>query len=143
MHRFDRFLAGGRSDPKTTPPELSLSAPIRCRCTELHAVEALRASLNVMRAAQRGYVLIIAVTSPEPVEAARLANAVAETYLVDKLDARLEAANGPRSGSATGWSGCERSFANPRKPSRNSAPSTALYRAAARRSANSNCLSSI
>ena len=44
--------------------------------------------------------LTIAVTSPDPAEAARLANAVAETYLVDKLDARLEAAK-----RASAWLG--------------------------------------
>ena len=52
-------------------------------------IEALRECLQVARAPQRGYMLTIAVTSPDPAEAARLANAVAETYLVDKLDARL------------------------------------------------------
>ena len=44
--------------------------------------------------------LTIAVTSPDPEEAARLANAVAETYLVDKLDARLDAAK-----RASAWLG--------------------------------------
>jgi len=78
--------------PKTTPPELSVAGPDTIPASELHAVEALRDSLNVARAAQRSYVLTIAVTSSEPEEAARLANAVTETYLVDKLDARLEAA---------------------------------------------------
>src|SRR3954451_14536860 len=78
--------------PKTAPPELSVAGPDTIPASELHAVEALRDSLNVARAAQRSYVLTIAVTSSEPEEAARLANAVTETYLVDKLDARLEAA---------------------------------------------------
>ena len=67
---------------------------------ELRAIEALRESLQVARAPQRGYMLTIAVTSPDPAEAARLANAVAETYLVDKLDARLEAAK-----RASAWLG--------------------------------------
>lgn len=67
---------------------------------ELHAVERLREALHVTRAPQRGYVLTIAVTSPDPVEAARLTNAVAETYLVDKLDSRLDSAK-----RASAWLG--------------------------------------
>ena len=59
---------------------------------ELTAIETLKNGLNVTRAAQEGFVLAIAVTSPDPAKAARLANAVADTYLVDKLDTRFEAA---------------------------------------------------
>src|SRR5262249_14691019 len=60
--------------------------------TEIAAIEALNGSLSVSRAAQYGFVLGISVTSPDPAKAARLANAVAETYLLDKLDTRFEAA---------------------------------------------------
>jgi polysaccharide biosynthesis transport protein len=59
---------------------------------EIAAVEALKGSLSASRVAQYGFVLGISVTSPDPAKAARLANAVAETYLVDKLDTRFEAA---------------------------------------------------
>jgi succinoglycan biosynthesis transport protein ExoP len=82
--------SGGETEPSTLKPlDLGNDA---IPAAELRAIEALRASLQVGRAAQRGFVLTIAVTSPDPAEAARLANAVAETYLVDKLDARFEAA---------------------------------------------------
>ncbi len=89
-----------QSDPKTTAAEPIGVGTEAIPVPELRAIEALKASLNVTRAAQRGFVLTIAVTSPDPAEAARLANAVAETYLVDKLDARLEAAK-----RASAWLG--------------------------------------
>ena len=87
-------------DPKSAAPEPPVAGRDAIAAPELRAVEALRDALSVTRAPQRGYLLTIAVTSPDPVEAARLANAVAETYLVDKLDARLEAAK-----RASAWLG--------------------------------------
>ena len=57
----------------------------------LHAIGSLRRALDVSRV-QRTYVLSISVTSEDPTKAARLANAVAEAYIVDQLDARYEAA---------------------------------------------------
>ena len=62
------------------------------RAAELQTVETLQASLKVARAAQAGYVLAISVTATDPAKAARLANAVADAYLVDQLDTRFEAA---------------------------------------------------
>lgn len=59
---------------------------------EAQAIEALKGSVSVSRAARLGFVLGISVTSPDPGRAARLANAIADAYLVDKLDARFEAA---------------------------------------------------
>src|SRR5438132_545304 len=59
---------------------------------ELRAIEALKAAVSVSRVAQHGYVLAISVTATDPARAARLANAVADAYLVDKLDTRFEAA---------------------------------------------------
>ncbi len=99
--RSDRSLAGRtkRSEDDRARSRLGVGTDA-IPAPELRAVEALKASLNVTRAAQRGFVLTIAVTSPDPAEAARLANAVAETYLVDKLDARLEAAK-----RASAWLG--------------------------------------
>src|SRR5262249_25386442 len=55
------------------------------------ATEALKGAVSVARAGQ-GYVLAISVTNPDPHKAARLANAVADAFLVDKLDTRFEAA---------------------------------------------------
>lgn len=59
---------------------------------ELGPIAALKGAISVSRVAQRGYVLGISVTDPDPTRAAQLANAVADAYLVDKLDARFEAA---------------------------------------------------
>jgi succinoglycan biosynthesis transport protein ExoP len=59
---------------------------------ELRAIEVLKSAVKVTRVAQQGYALAISVTSPDPVRAAKLANAVSDAYLVDKLDTRFEAA---------------------------------------------------
>jgi exopolysaccharide transport family protein len=59
---------------------------------ETAVVEALKGSVSVSRAARLGFVLGISVTSPDPERAARLANAIADAYLVDKLDTRFDAA---------------------------------------------------
>jgi capsular exopolysaccharide synthesis family protein len=59
---------------------------------ELRAVGALKGALKVTHPAKQRYVLAISVTSPDPNQAARLANAVSEAFLVDKLDTRFEAA---------------------------------------------------
>jgi polysaccharide biosynthesis transport protein len=72
--------ASDRSAWQSIPPE------------ELRAIEGLKGAISVSRVAQQGHVLAIAVTSPDPERAARLANAVADAYLVDKLDTRFEAA---------------------------------------------------
>ena len=55
------------------------------------AVSRLRAALKVTRNSQ-SYVLDISVISEDPGKAAQLANAVADAYLLDQLDARFEAA---------------------------------------------------
>ncbi len=56
-----------------------------------NSVERLKSAVSVSRAGQ-GYVLAISVTSTDPQRAARLANAVADAFLVDKLDTRFDAA---------------------------------------------------
>lgn len=73
----DSNAAPGSSD--AFPPEV------------LSAVGHLRNALEVTRL-QRTYVIGISVTSQDPIKAARLANAVAEAYVVDSLNARYEAA---------------------------------------------------
>ena len=60
-------------------------------------VNGLRGALAVSRAG-RAQVLNIAITWDDPVRAAQLANAVADAYVVDQLDARLESAK-----RASGW----------------------------------------
>lgn len=54
-------------------------------------VENIKNSVIVARAGQ-AYVLNVSLTSADPAKAARLANAVADAYVVDKLDARFDAA---------------------------------------------------
>jgi succinoglycan biosynthesis transport protein ExoP len=67
---------------------------------ELPVVRALSSGLKVTRSEGDGNVLTISYTSPDPAQSARLSNEIAAAYLVDKLDARLEAAN-----RATAWLG--------------------------------------
>jgi succinoglycan biosynthesis transport protein ExoP len=74
---------------KRPPPP---AGPEARATAEMDAVEALQGSLKVKPVAREGYVIAISVTSPDPGRAARLANAVANAYLVDKLDTRFEAA---------------------------------------------------
>jgi polysaccharide biosynthesis transport protein len=60
-------------------------------------IDNLRSALTVKRDGQ-GYVIEISINSSDPVKAARLANDVADAFVVDKLDARFEAAK-----RASGW----------------------------------------
>lgn len=57
----------------------------------LRAITTLKTSLEVARI-NRTYVITVSVTSEDPDKAARLANAIADTYVVDQLDARYDAA---------------------------------------------------
>ena len=63
----------------------------------IDGINRLRGALGVSRSGQ-GQVLNIAITWDDPVRAAQLANAVADAYVVDQLDARLESAK-----RASGW----------------------------------------
>jgi capsular exopolysaccharide synthesis family protein len=95
---FDRILASvgplfgkdGDGNAPTSPraPAEIGSIPIN----ELRAIEALKSSVSVTRSNQLSYVLTISVTSPSSERAAHLANAIADAYLVDKLDTRFDAA---------------------------------------------------
>jgi polysaccharide biosynthesis transport protein len=62
-----------------------------------NGINGLRGALNISRNGQ-GQVLNISITWDDPVRAAQLANAVADAYVVDQLDARLESAK-----RASGW----------------------------------------
>jgi len=57
----------------------------------INGINSLRGGLAVSRSGQ-AQVLNIAITWNDPVRAAQLANAVADAYVVDQLDARLESA---------------------------------------------------
>jgi len=63
----------------------------------MSGVSRLRGSLMVSRAGQ-AQVLNISITWDDPVRAAQLANAVADAYVVDQLDARFDSAK-----RASGW----------------------------------------
>src|SRR5262249_19317753 len=73
-------------DAKTTEAELIQNA-----------IGRLSGALGVKRSGQ-AYVLDISITWPRPTVAGQLANAVADAYLVDQLDARFDAAK-----RASGW----------------------------------------
>ena len=63
----------------------------------IDGINRLRGALGVSRSGQ-GQILNIAITWEDPVRAGQLANAVADAYVVDQLDARLESAK-----RASGW----------------------------------------
>jgi exopolysaccharide transport family protein len=57
----------------------------------ISTIENVKQAVGVTRAGQ-AYVLSVTFTSADPAKAARLANAVADAYVVDKLDARFDSA---------------------------------------------------
>ena len=63
----------------------------------LDGINSLRGALAVSRSGQ-AHVLNISITWDDPARAAQLANAVADAYVVDQLDARFESAK-----RASGW----------------------------------------
>src|SRR6202049_1495911 len=88
LFSFLRSLFSASPAPEAKPP----AAPTEPIAPDvLRAIGRLRGALDVQRV-QRTYVISIAVTSEDPVKAARLANAIADAFIVDKLDARYEAA---------------------------------------------------
>ena len=84
--------------PKTTPGEA------QSKDDQASAEEAIADGINRLRGALsvsssgRADILNIAVTWEDPLRAAKLANAVADAYVVDQLDARLKSAK-----RASGW----------------------------------------
>jgi succinoglycan biosynthesis transport protein ExoP len=81
-------VPGASAEPKTEPrtTEDAVIPP-----DVMTSVNRVRGAIAVGRAGQ-GYILSISATSVDPERAARLANAVADSYVVEKLDARFEAA---------------------------------------------------
>jgi uncharacterized protein involved in exopolysaccharide biosynthesis len=63
-----------------------------------NGINNLRGALAISRTSGDAQVINITITWDDPVRAAQLANAVADAYVVDQLDARLEAAK-----RASGW----------------------------------------
>jgi exopolysaccharide transport family protein len=72
-------LAAGRPDDGPIPADV------------LSSTNALKSALSVTRVGI-GYVLVISITAADPARAVRLANAVGNAFVLDKLDARFEAA---------------------------------------------------
>src|SRR5205085_10851116 len=58
---------------------------------ETVSIEALMGATTVTRVGE-GYILSVGVTSIDPARAARLSNAIADAFIVEKLDARFESA---------------------------------------------------
>jgi succinoglycan biosynthesis transport protein ExoP len=88
---------------------------------ELASTGALMGAVAVQRIGE-GSILAISVTSVDPKRAARLANAVADAYIVEKLDARFDAAK-----RASAWLGDR--LVELRKQLHNSEEAVAKFRA--------------
>ena len=84
------LLAHSRGRASDNPSEPDQN-PVNIEEARLHAAaEALRTNMGANRVA-RTMVLKISYTSPDREKAAQIANAYAETYLADQLDAKVEA----------------------------------------------------
>ena len=81
---FDRATDNSKGEPiQTGDPIISYKV--------MASIEALRVATGVQRSGQ-AHVFGISLTSTDPVRAAKLANAIASAYVVDKLDSSFEAA---------------------------------------------------
>ncbi|MBG0811720.1 polysaccharide biosynthesis tyrosine autokinase [Methylosinus sp. H3A] len=90
---FDRLrgLLSRDAPPPATPGRRAPKSPPEGAAEAIASVEMVKLAIAVARAGQ-AYVINVSFTSSDPEKAARLANAVADAYVVDKLDARFEAA---------------------------------------------------
>jgi polysaccharide biosynthesis transport protein len=95
---FDAEFGSGAAQEATGSIAPDAGRPARSRFDDgpippdvLGATNALKNALAVTRAGI-GYVLVVSVTAADPTRAARLANAVGNAFVLDKLDARYEAA---------------------------------------------------
>lgn len=77
--------------PAQSPPSPAASADDDIPEGILRTIDNLSSALNVARVG-RTYVISISLTSKDPAKAVHLANAVADAYVVDRLDARYDAA---------------------------------------------------
>lgn len=81
-------LAARSSEPgNADPSSIDLS---QLPAATTRAIAQLKAGLQVSR--NKGHLITIAFTSPDPQRAADIANAIAAAYIVDKLDTRYEGA---------------------------------------------------
>jgi succinoglycan biosynthesis transport protein ExoP len=79
------------AESDTPSPGVQVGADL-LSADELNAIEGLRGSLGVSHAPNTGNVIAVSFTSPDPTAAAKLANDIANAFLVDKLDTRFEQA---------------------------------------------------
>lgn len=86
LNPIRNLLSTANKDDTSTAPPIDLAAQQMNT-----AVSILRGAIAIDRA-PRSFVVIISVQSIDPEKAARLANAVADAFAVDSLDARLESA---------------------------------------------------
>ena len=91
-HSIVEYFGGSHPTPPRQPGTNASMDEAAMSPEERRAVATLSSALSVSLVPQQGYVLAIAVTDPDPTRAARLANAVADAYQVDKLDTKYEAA---------------------------------------------------
>ncbi|MBB4200298.1 hypothetical protein CCR94_08395 [Rhodoblastus sphagnicola] len=85
---------GGKPDADAAAKKASSRSEVgsdQASAEVIATIERLKGALNVARAGQ-ALALNVSITSADAGRAARLANAVADAYVVDKLDARFEAA---------------------------------------------------
>jgi succinoglycan biosynthesis transport protein ExoP len=94
---FGSLFSGIFGSPQPAPKPAVVDAKAEEEAAINGAVDGLRGALAVRRAGL-GYILAISITDPDPERAAMLANAVADAYVVNKLDARLDSAR-----RASGW----------------------------------------
>ena len=113
------------SSDASTPPSTADLGSEAIPANELGPIAALKSAITVSRVAQHGYVLGISVTNPDPIRAAQLANAVADAYLVDKLDTRFEAAKRAEAWLSDRLGELRNQLRDWRKPWRGSVPNTA------------------
>lgn len=82
------------SDPEfgsKSPVQPSAHDDSEIPADEVASIQALKGATHAARVGQ-GFIISISVTSIDPARAAKLANAVADAYVVEKLDARFDAA---------------------------------------------------
>ncbi|CAN2532868.1 hypothetical+protein [Methylocapsa aurea] len=86
-----RGLLARNAPPPSAPDRSAPKSSSEASAETTAAVENVKLAVAVARAGQ-AYVINVSFTSSDREKAARLANAVADAYVVDKLDARFEAA---------------------------------------------------
>ncbi|PWB84030.1 MAG: hypothetical protein C3F11_03420 [Methylocystaceae bacterium] len=86
------FFSRSAASDQASTKDKSVAAPLDALPSEvMRTIESVKGAVAVARAGF-AYVINVSFTSADPAKAARLANAVADAYVVDKLDARFEAA---------------------------------------------------